>query len=448
MRKIPIFCAVIIFFLILSACVDTPENLKNEETKADYSGAVSESIQNDEPAPAESDVISKERGTMSDIRNQLAEDLSFKYPNISVSAAWVSEASAMPSYDIKIGTSDMNIDALGEYFFHDEYSPDSRYIITRKVGDPLDKSYPAYSEPTEDPETGEILNANVWEYDMLGYQPDSRDQNKIIVMHSTGFVRGSGVGNSDDYYSFVGEEIIDSYDLDYETVPQDLSYTLADGTEWNATDAINYVETFWKDYLSEKEQEVFTYKVKRFSVLSFDDGALGYFFDIVKTDSNGNRFDMDSSYAKDAERISSGSSFMVPNELRTWCTGKEKITQFLKDFSFEEAAPTDDGNDLLTLKCAADKLSKVLAPNIGLNLKAELCYVAVCKSYPYFQIWKYPAYYESRAIADCDFEIRPFWVFKDDGYTVSQVSDSMKFYVDAKTGELTVMADGEVKHVP
>ena len=70
--------------------------------------------------------------------------------------------------------------------------------------------------------------------------------------------------------------------------------------------------------------------------------------------------------------------------MSTWCADKETITYFHKDYTFKHEQMTNDGKELISLRKASDILSEAIAPNINLELTAELNYVTICKGYPYF----------------------------------------------------------------
>ena len=50
-------------------------------------------------------------------------------------------------------------------------------------------------------------------------------------------------------------------------------------------------------------------------------------------------------------------------------------------YTFKHEQMTNDGKELISLRKASDILSEAIAPNINLELTAELNYVTICKGY-------------------------------------------------------------------
>ncbi len=428
--------------ILLCSCTDVPESLKaSENTGINIINSDTQYI--DYTQNIENKTETSERGDLGVIRSQLENDLSKTYPNIKIENARVGDGSIMPTYDIKIGGNpDFNFKNVIEYLYADRFdiNNDSFYTKTYK-GEPMDPDYPATSEPTYT-ENG-IRNPNANDYDIDEFSPTKNsDYTLSTYAYSTGAVWGSetGGGMSNEYYLYEGRKAFERYDLKYSKPNENLSYKMTDGNEWNAAEAIAFVENFWNKYLSPSDSEKYEYSVKTLFVIQLSEDTYGYLFELERKDENGNYFDVDCGYIQDDEAIESGSSFKVGNTQMTWSIEKEVITRFIKNYSFNIGEQTDDGNDFLTLGKASDILSESLAPNIDLDIySAELNYVVVCKKYPFFEIWEYPWYYESICLDRCDFEIKPYWCFRTSKSTLLNIGDCEIYFIDAVTGELSVM---------
>ena len=137
---------------------------------------------------------------------------------------------------------------------------------------------------------------------------------------------------------------------------------------------------------------------------------------------------------------------MIDNYAACWCSEKELLTNFTKDYSYDLGDATDSGDSLLTLGAASDLLSEKLAQNANLSFTAELNYVLVCKNYPYYELWEYPEYYEDMAVTTCDLVLKPYWCFRKNlPLNSSDASTAETYFVDALTGEIIAMAYGRVE---
>lgn len=362
---------------------------------------------------------------------------------VKIKNARIGNGSIMPTYNIKIGGNpDFNFKNVIEYLYADRFDTNNDSFYTKVYkGEPMDSDYPATFEPTYT-ENG-IRNPNANDYDIDEFSPTKNfDYTLSTYAYSTGAVWGSesGGGLHNDYYWYDAYTIYARYDLKYNYPNEDLSYKMTDGNEWNATEAVAFVENFWNTYLSASDPVKYEYSVKTLFVIQLSEDTFGYLFELERKDENGNYFDVDCGYIQDDEAIESGNSFKIGNAQMTWSIEKEVITRFIKNYSFSTEEQTDNGTDLITLGKALDILSESLAPNIDLDINsAELNYVIVCKKYPFFEIWDYPCYYESICLDRCDFEIKPFWCFRTDKSTLMNVGNCEIYFIDAITGELSVM---------
>lgn len=442
---------VILLILLLSCCVDRPEPA-NERLPL-YTKDTYEAGHDD--VPHQSSFSGIERGNLAVIREQLSDDLQTTYNNISVTKARVSDADAMPVYDISIEINPSYDSApLLDYLYAGKYdiTDESNYSRIR-VGDPISKDYPAYTEPTYDESAGGYLHVNAFPVDIDTFSPAADDPTLVTAVYSCGEIvgtqTGEGIGeNAQKWKDYKYGKIIKRFDLYYESPKFDEAYMMTDGQEWNAADAIAFVEDFWNTYVAESEPEKYTYSVKTLWVVSIGDDGFAYLFAIQKQDANGNYYDCDLSqyYFQENDIIEANEPFLYTNELMTICAEKETINRFTKNFSFKPDTATDDGNNLLTLGKATEILSNSLARNLSLNLSAELNYVVFCKGYPYFQQWENPYFFDFLCLAECEFEIRPVWCFRQDNQCfILNPTGTNRFFVDAVTGEVSTIVNNDYR---
>lgn len=438
--------------LLFCSCVDTPDSLKKEETKITAGNTtLGDDLGENINSNSAENVVQIERGDLNAMRNQLELDMQNTYQNIDIIRARIGDGDTMPTYSVTIGGNpDYDFNALIEYLYIDRFDvTNEKYYTKNRTGDIRDSSYPAYTEPTYNEYENAVMSINVYEIDIDRFSPaESTDYTLSSYYYSIGNVWGSqsggGAGNS-DYYWFEAYSLYDRCDLEYEKPTENLSYKMSDGEEWNANDAIAYVENFWNKYLAPSDLEEFEYSVKTLYVIQLGDDVYGYLFDIQRKDKNGNYYDVERYdnyvYTSDSEQIVNGNPFIYTNNQMTWCAEKEVITRYIKNYSVNFESTTDSGDDLLTLGAASRILSDSLAPNIDLMLIAELNYAVVCKGYPYYQIWEYPYFSNFTCFTTCDFEIKPFWCYRPEQCT--QIGDSAEIYfIDAVTGALSILKDG------
>ncbi len=437
----------------LFGCVDTPESLKKAQTEPAESGEIILGGQSAEESPAPVNTSEKpekaaERGSLEAIRNQLETDLKKTYKNIKITKAHVSDADAMPIRNIKIGMNpDYDYTPLLELFYSDRYDvADEKYYRHTKAGTSMSEGEPLRNEPEYSEELGQVILRNRADIDIDGFAPiyDDGDKTLSVFKYSTGGVWGSQTGGgleSDAVYYYNNFEVCKEYDLRDDKPSPDEEYTMADGEKWSASEAIDYVENFWKEYISPSDTDEFTYTVKKLYIMDLGGGKYGYLFDMQMTDKSGNFYDIDNSefYFSNAA-ILAGEPFPFPDELSTYCAQKEKITRFTKDFGFELCDETDS-ESLLSLGEASGILSETLAPNIGLELEAELCYSVFCKGYHCADGWIKKDFYSFLCQTESDFEIRPYWCFKPVGESYLLDPFMGRYYVDAVTGEVSMIVN-------
>lgn len=251
----------------------------------------------------------------------------------------------------------------------------------------------------------------------------------------------------------------------YEDVPNDISYVMKDGNEWNLNEAIKYAENFYNSYLTKLESTDCRYLVQTVVVQRFEDNTFGYLFEFVLKDHNGNYYESEPNYPKENgyyDKVFSNESFPVELNSYLWAFNKEEVNRFRKDMGFNYKQITDDGERLLTLGSAIDLLSDKLADKKALQIDcAELDYVLYCKKYDIWEKWmdgkwydyckdngwdflndketRSDAYLSYNAVTDCELELRPVWVFRTEATNLINYNVGETYYVDAVTGEIQVI---------
>ncbi len=437
--------------LMLSSCAEMPDSLKEAETSPPAAMTASVTDEGENAVGSESvELKPAERGNVDTIRAQLGYDLQKTYKNITVERARVGEGSVMPTYNVTVGRAeDFDIYAYADYLYGGRYDAcDESLWVHKKEGDPYYDDEPVTTEPTMQPD-GKILNQNCMTYALDVFKPDdSKDPLFHLITNTMGATWGTPVGSDlpeNTYYPDAFETVA-QFDLDYEDIPEDLSYKMYDGEEWDLKEAVEFVEDFFNGEIAPADPDSFSYSVKTVQVKALPRETYGYYFTIQLQDENGSYYDEDRRYLRDKAAIESGTEFMIDNYIACWCSEKELLTNFTKDYSYNLGDTTDSGDSLLTLGAASELLSKKLAPNANLSFTAELNYVLVCKKYPYYELWEYPEYYEDLAVTTCELELKPYWCFRKNVPPNSQNSiEEEKYFVDALTGEIVAMAYGRTE---
>lgn len=445
---------IILTLSLLTGCADVPESLRQETAASTQPAVITVPVTDSSGETVGTETVDfqpVEHGDLDAIRAQLDYDLQKSYANITVKWARVGNGDTMPTYDVKTGRGkDFDIYAHAEFLLGDHIDVrDEKYWTHKHIGDPLYEGYPVAKEPTLQPD-GKILNQNYMTYEIDSLKEDyKRDIWLGFVSNTKGEIWGSRTGckapEGTYYHDDIEFKVVARYDLDYEDLPEGLSYTMYGGEEWSVSDAIEYVENFFNTEIAPSDPQPYTYSAKTLFIKTLPGDTFGYLFVMQKQDEAGNYLDVDRQYIRDMKAIENGEPFMIESGILCWCSQKETPTRYTKDYSVSYEAETNSGNDLLTLGAATDILSEKLASNIGLDLIAELNYVTVCKCYPYYSIWEYPEYYEDLALTDCELELKPYWCFRRVG-TSTYVGDQTEIYfVDAVTGEVVTMFYGEVQ---
>ncbi len=423
--------------IIFSSCVAAPQSINN---------SIEPELPSDEKTVNASSV---EYGNIAAIRLQLETDLSKSYKNIKIKQARIGIGDVMPTYDVSIECNpDFDFKAMVDKIYSDKIEIKDEYFEAKAYGDPRSENYPAFPEPTYWEEEDAVLNINMMYYDWEGFEPSQDDLfYATYSKESLGVIWGSQTGyfSQGDKYYYQNFNIHERYRFDIDPPDKSISYKMSDGEEWNIYDAAEFVEDFWKNCLTDIDPEKYEYKVRTLYVMDYEDGSFGYLFDISRIDCDGNYYDCESNSVLDMDSVQNGQPFIVSNSHMTYCAEKNVVTRYIKDFSFRREKATDDGDNLLTLGAASKILSDSLASKINLELTAELNYIPVCKSYPYYSIWEEPLYHQEVCYATCDFEIKPYWCFRTDQCTFMGRNQLNLYLVDAVSGELITMTNGTIR---
>ena len=432
MKRIFIFAAAAA--ALLTGCAGqgpkVPKTTFRAVTEIETSAAAEWTTPAPEPLP---EIEDSESGGLEYVRSRLEDDLKTEYPNFKIVGARVPDSDGMPVTDIDVGLNpSYDVKSLAERFFAERFDTENEDLyVERFPDDPRDSSRPA----GENNRTGIYIKC---------FQPDEEDLNMQALMHSTGLLCGSETGALDNLNAYSGNyETVATFDLLYETLPEDLSYEMSRGGEWNAGEAVAFMEEFWNGYVAPSDPEECSYRVRNFTVRDLGDGSFGYLFDMEKTDRNGNHIDMDPFETGDPEALMNGEAFAKGCGLTAWCAEKEKITRFSKEWSFSEREPEESGAKLLTLAKAGEILSQSLPPEgLGHDYTAELNYLPFCKGYPYNKDSDIYSVINSVLLGQCEYELRPFWCIRPVGYNSDDSYKFEKAYIDAITGEFTLKISG------
>lgn len=469
--KLKTILIALLMSTILCACAQAPENVKQQAEILDNSGqdVLSQSHSNSDSADINSNieyVEQKERGSLADIRAQLETDIALNNSRIIVLDAYVGQGDIMPTYSTRVGSAGIeNVFELIEFIYSDEYDTSNEELYHLHAGtDPIYLEYEATDYPCDYNNDGRIETPNSYIIDMYFFHPDEKNPNLCVGTHSSGLVTGYEeneyyAGGYDEVavYNFLSRygDIVDRYKFNVaseewvvtECDASEISYKMADGSEWAITDAVAFAEEYYNEHLTVFEVNDVTFKVATLSVCDLENGCYGYYMTMSCFDENGNYINTESNYEYDWEKIGNNEAFYIENQSFFWTYKKDVACNFSKDFGTTERTAIDSGDDLITLSQAINTLDESLAQEISLTVPcAQLCYVVTCTGYgEIYDRWnvdrseKYFAsenYYESICFRDCDFELRPMWVFKSSNYSYIDIGSGKAFMVDAKSGEV------------
>ncbi len=454
------------FLALLCACAQAPENVKKQAEILDNSGqdVLSQSQSNSDIEYVER----KERGSLADIRAQLETDIALNNSRIIILDAYVGEGEIMPTYSTHVGGTDVeHIYELAEFVYSGKYDTTDESLYRRHLGtDPLNSDYEATDYPYDYDGDGFINGPNSFVVDMCSYFPDETNPYLCVGAHSTGLVAGyeDNQYNTFEYnsvaeYNFLTKRnnTVDCIEYNSEeeswiVTPCDISkisYKMLDGNEWAVTDAVTFAEEYYNEHLTVFEVNDVSFKVNSVCVVDIGNGCYGYYMVMGCFDENGNHIDSERAYIYDWERVGNNEAFYIENQSFLWTYKKDVACNFSKDFGTTERVATDNGDDLITLSQAVNILDETLAQEISFTVPcAQLCYVVTCTGYgEIYDRWNVDRseayfasenYYESICFRDCDFELRPMWVFKSSSYSHHRMNSGQSFMVDAKSGEVII----------
>lgn len=469
-KTILIFSCLLI--TVLCNCAKTPEDVQK---RADILDEKEQTVNTFSKDSNNIDSNCFEYGTLEQIRNQLMSDIANNNTPIKVSNARVGTGEIMPVYDVRA-----EINELGKFseICNDFYN--GKYDVNKKEcyqvyhnGEAIDKKYPAYEYPFDYDNDGSIHTANAYPYDSYNFYPYQNSPNSTHLF-GTGAAWGDNTGEvgRSTYLSLETECI---YNPLREEISDEIEYVMHDGNFWRLNDAIHFAEKFINESLGKVEIEDYTHYVQTVCVQKFEDETYSYLFEFVTQDFNGNYYESENYYPKSVydyysknetymDKVFGGQAFPMEMHSFMWLFEKDTVNRFAKAISFKYEQSTDDGDDLLTLYGAINHLDQKLANKKSLEIEcAELNYVLYCKEYDIWQKWydgkwyeycvekgwdflndengtlKESAFFEANAITDCELELRPVWVFSTVDTNIIDYYEGEKYYVDALTGEVTVI---------
>lgn len=282
--------------------------------------------------------------------------------------------------------------------------------------------------------------------DMLGFQPNKGTDDSPIYSFAHGTDRAFGYTEKKPELMYLSagpvEKVLQKGFDDF-----NVSYTMYNGTEWAVSDAVKYAEDFYNNYLQPLDITPCTYEVNYVYVIKMENDNYGYCFELSRKDGNGNYLDNARIfYTRNWDEVAENRPFFMPTSSMLWTYEVNKTTAFEKGYSLEYLDTTDSGNDLITLNEAIKKLDEKLAPEKALSIPcAELSYAIFCKGYPFYDAsyvdkslenWQQLYFYEDKCIRDCEFELKPMWVFKTKDSTIFDSINGESYFVDAITGEV------------
>ncbi len=356
----------------------------------------------------------------------------------------------MPLYDVSIGGSGFDaFRPLCEKLFGEKYDTKNESLYESFSAGEVRFPQWAYSDrPTDYDGDGKPDQINSYSFAFQTFYPSKTNPFQSLIVHDTGAVKCSET-DSTEYFEWATFDTKVKYSRE-EALAENPSYQMQDGQSWALADAITYTESFFNDELMKFNVFPVTYQVKDVYIQDLENAAYGYYFLVEFKDNNGSFFDTAFSYAQDYSKIIYNKPFAMPNEAMAYCYTKETFSLVYKGYSFDEYTAVDENPEFLTLSSAIAVLEEKLALKKSLQIpRAELNYVLTCKGYPFYDIWELPKeneegidntwYSEGLCRAKCDFELRPTWRFATEDVTNMDPSVGEVYFVDAITGELSVI---------
>lgn len=443
--------AVLLAALMLTACAQTPKNVKERNDELNSMRGVQSSQADDMSGDELTESGGKKEqesdfGDLDYIRAHLKEDASKKYGRLTVKRAGAGDSKSMPTYKIEIGAdSAYDIDKTAKWLFGDESASGIKKQIHGR-GEPAPLISNPYENADADYDIKRIYPHDEPIYDHTFIELGQGVQYRCVSLTGDGHMSGGQACQSDfeQYYYAIHQGKAKMKER-YYPLTDDISdkvYKMLDGQEWSLREAVRYAEDFANQELAPCDRVRFTHKVRSVGVSQLDDRH-GFYFEMVLVDENGRVFDSaDFAYDKlQADRIYGEKSFVIPVQYSIECLAKKQITRYFKSCSFSSMQKTADNEKLLTLGGAMNKLNSELAKNLDLSFEsADLCYALVCQRYPKKEQGELVGYDESYCVKTCELSARPYWCFKEKTAENDFLSGAHRaFYVDAVTGEVLAL---------
>lgn len=417
MRRFLFVCLCSALLICFNGCAKTPDDVKERVDILEDKGNSSVDSSN-KYSPVEC-------GSLEVIRNNLEEDITNNNSSIQVKAARVGTGDIMPVYYAKASVCE---DAYPQF-------KEATAFLFDGIADASDDSFYTLNGDSE------VLNSG----DNYTFSPKNDIEAgeggyPINIIRGNGGGWGTPTGFNDQYWfeEFSTEKI---YNPMREEIPDNVSYVMYDGNEWNLKDAIEFVELAYNENLNKTDSQKCEYKVQTVMIQKFDNDTYGYLFEVAEKDINGNWYESEYNYPKGKyseynekgtfeDRVQSGEP--VPIEMMTylWAYNKEEICCYTKCLSLKYTEVVDDGDNLLTLYGAIETLSNTLADKKSISIDcAELNYVTYCVSYNQ----------DDTSYENGDLQIRPTWVFRTHENNLLDLNIGEQYYVDALTKEVLVI---------
>lgn len=417
MRRFLFVCLCSALLICFNGCAKTPDDVKERVDILEDKGNSSVDSSN-KYSPVEC-------GSLEVIRNNLEEDITNNNSSIQVKAARVGTGDIMPVYYAKASVCE---DAYPQF-------KEATAFLFDGIADASDDSFYTLNGDSE------VLNSG----DNYTFSPKNDIEAgeggyPINIIRGNGGGWGTPTGFNDQYWfeEFSTEKI---YNPMREEIPDNVSYVMYDGNEWNLKDSIEFVELAYNENLNKTDSQKCEYKVQTVMIQKFDNDTYGYLFEVAEKDINGNWYESEYNYPKGKyseynekgtfeDRVQSGEP--VPIEMMTylWAYNKEEICCYTKCLSLKYTEVVDDGDNLLTLYGAIETLSNTLADKKSISIDcAELNYVTYCVSYNQ----------DDTSYENGDLQIRPTWVFRTHENNLLDLNIGEQYYVDALTKEVLVI---------
>ena len=263
MRRFLFVCLCSALLICFNGCAKTPDDVKERVDILEDKGNSSVDSSN-KYSPVEC-------GSLEVIRNNLEEDITNNNSSIQVKAARVGTGDIMPVYYAKASVCE---DAYPQF-------KEATAFLFDGIADASDDSFYTLNGDSE------VLNSG----DNYTFSPKNDIEAgeggyPINIIRGNGGGWGTPTGFNDQYWfeEFSTEKI---YNPMREEIPDNVSYVMYDGNEWNLKDAIEFVELAYNENLNKTDSQKCEYKVQTVMIQKFDNDTDGYLFEVAEKDING-----------------------------------------------------------------------------------------------------------------------------------------------------------------